>query len=144
MKKNIFLLTIFFCGFCLAAQAGNPDQIVGIWKSPSNELMIKIDKVGNHFQGRIIWLELRGGNNPTLDENNPVEGLRRMPLKGNKIIQKISFNSSKSIWDGGTFYNHKEGITYHCQITLHTGDQIKINNFIQNHQDGKVETWTRQ
>lgn len=144
MKRYIFLLSIFFSGFSLAAQDGNPNQIVGVWKSPSNELMIKIDKVGNHFQGRIVWLEMSEGNQPVLDENNPEERLRKMPLKGNKIIQELSFDSSKSEWDGGTFYNYTEGKLYNCHVTLHNSGQIKITKYLLNHQDGVVETWTRR
>lgn len=144
MKRYIFLLLIFFSGFGLAAQTGSPDLIVGVWKSSTKDLMIKIDKVGSHFQGRIVWLDLSKGSNLALDENNPEERLRRMPLKGNKVIQEISFNSSESVWEGGTFYNHKEGKTYNCQIKLQAVDQIKINKYIQNHQDGIVETWIRQ
>lgn len=144
MKRFIFLLSIFFSGFSLAAQAGNPDQIVGVWKSPSNELMIKIDKVGNYFQGRIVWLETSVDNQQMLDENNPEERLRKMPLKGNKVIQELIFDPAKTTWDGGTFYNHKEGKLYHCQITIKNSGQIKITKYLQNHQDGIVETWTRQ
>lgn len=143
MKRYIFLLLLFFSGFILAAQAGNPDQIVGVWKSPGNTLMVKIDKVGNHFQGRIVWIKITNGDEPVLDVNNPEERLREMPLKGNKIIQKLSFDPSKSVWDGGTFYNYEEGKLYNCQISLN-GSQIKITKFSHNQQDRIVETWTRQ
>lgn len=144
MKRYIFFFTILFNGIGLAAQDGNPDHILGIWKSPSNKLMIKIDKVGNYFQGRIVWFDSNGKNQPILDENNPDERLQKIPLKGNKIIQELSYNSSISAWDGGTFYNHLEGKLYNCQITKQTSGQIKITKYLQNHQDGIVETWTRQ
>lgn len=144
MKRYVFLLAIFFSGFGLAAQGGNPDHIVGVWKSPSSKLMIKIDKVGNYFQGRIVWVDTNGMNQPVLDKNNPETRLQKIPLKGNKIIQELSFNSSKSAWEGGTFYNHAEGKLYNCHITSHATGQIKITKYLQNHQDGIVETWTRQ
>ena len=143
MKRYIFLFSIFFSGLSFATQAGNADQIVGVWESPSGELMIKIDKVGNHFQGRIVWLETSGENQLALDEYNPEERLRKMPLKGNKIIQELSFNSSESLWDGGTFYNHKEGKLYNCKIILQSSDQIKITKYTQNNKTGIIETWTR-
>lgn len=143
MKRYIFLLLLFFSGFILVAQVSDPNQIIGVWKSPGNELMVKIDKVGNHYQGRIVWIEIANGNEPVLDVNNPEERLREIPLKGNKIIQKLSFDPSKFIWAGGTFYNYKEGKQYNCQISLN-GGQIKITNFSQNQQDSIVETWTRQ
>lgn len=143
MKRYIYLLSLFFSGFSVIAQAGNPDQIVGVWKSPDNKLMVKIDKVGNHFQGRIVWIDISNGDKHALDEKNPEERLKKIPLKGNKIIQQLSFDSSKAIWDGGTFYNYKEGKLYQCQISLN-GPQIKITRYAQNSQNGTVETWTRQ
>ncbi|MCK5369713.1 MAG: DUF2147 domain-containing protein [Cyclobacteriaceae bacterium] len=142
IKRYFFLLAILCSSLSMVAQAGDPNQIVGIWKSPSNEFMIKIDKLGNQFQGRIIWLESTGGQ-AELDENNPDERLQKIPLKGNKVIKELSFNVSESLWEGGTFYNHKEGKLYNCKITLHNNDQIKITKYVQNDSDGIVETWTR-
>ena len=142
IKRYIFLLAILCSSLSMVAQAGDPNQIVGIWKSPSNEFMIKIDKLGDQFQGRIIWIESTGSQ-AELDENNPDERLQKIPLKGNKVIKELSFNVSESLWEGGTFYNHKEGKLYNCMITLHNSDQIKITKYIQNPSDGIVETWTR-
>lgn len=142
MKRYIFLLLLFFSGFNLAAQAGSPGQIVGVWKSSNNKFMVKIDKVGNYFQGRIVWIEIANGE-PVLDVNNPEERLQNIPLKGNKIIQHLSFDPSKSIWGGGTFYNYNEGKRYNCQISLR-GNHLNIIKYSQNSQEGIVETWTRQ
>lgn len=144
MKRYVLLLSIFAIGLSLSAQTESPDIIVGVWKSSTNDLMIKIDKVGNHFQGRIVWLDATAESKQTYDENNPEERLRAMPLKGNKIIQEISFNPSASVWEGGKFYNYKEGKVYNCQIELLASDQIKINNFLKDHQDGITQTWVRQ
>jgi len=144
MKRYVFLLSIVLSSCSLVAQAGDPDQIVGVWKSPTAGVMIKIDKVGNYFQGRIVWLNTADGNQFALDTNNPDERLKKMPLKGNKVIQELSFNSSKAVWEGGTFYKYEEGKLYNCQITLYSSDQIKITRYIHNQQDGVVETWMRQ
>lgn len=143
MKRYVFLLSIIFASFSLIAQAGDSEQIVGVWKSPSDGTMIKIDKVGNYFQGRIVWLNSSQTNQPVLDENNPDERLQKMPLKGNKVIQELSFNSSNAVWEGGTFYSHEEGKLYNCYIAVQSGDKIKITRYIQNQQDAVVETWVR-
>jgi len=144
MKKCFLFLSIAFSALSLIAQAGDPDQILGVWKSPSKGLMIKIDKVGNHFQGRIVWLQSSGPNQPVLDINNPDERLQKMPLKGNKVIQELSFNASGSIWEGGTFYHYEDGKLYNCHITAHDHDKIKITRYLQGQQDGIEETWVRQ
>ena len=130
-------------GFYLLGQGTDPEGIVGIWKSPSEGLMIKIDKVGDHFQGRIVWLNTTELDQPALDTNNPDERLQKMPLKGNKVIKELSYNSSELVWEGGTFYHHKEGKLYNCHITIDNNDKIKIARYVQNPKDAIVETWIR-
>jgi uncharacterized protein (DUF2147 family) len=144
MKKFILLFSVVFSSVSLIAQAGDPHKILGIWKSPSRELMIKIDKVGDHFQGRIVWLQTSGANQPALDIHNPDERLQKMPLKGNKVIKDLSFNATKIAWEGGTFYHYEEGKLYNCQITLQSDDKIKITSYLHDQQEGIVETWERQ
>ena len=144
MKRYIFLLSIVLISFSLAGQEGNPDQIVGVWKSASKGLMIKIDKIGDQFQGRIVWLSANQPDSPVLDKNNPNKQLQKMPLKGNKIIKDLSFNAEKMVWEGGTFYHHEDGKLYNCQISLHNSDRIKITRFLNTQQDAVGETWTRQ
>lgn len=144
MKRYAFLFFIIIGSCSLSAQADDPDQIVGIWKSPSEGMMIKIDKVGNQFQGRIVWLNATEKSQPVLDENNPDERLQKIPLKGNKVIQELSFNSAEIAWEGGTFYNHEEGKLYNCHISLRNGDKIRITKYIQTQKDGIEETWVRQ
>lgn len=128
----------------MVAQAADPEQIVGVWKSSDADLIIKIDKVGDYFQGRIVWIETKATQSLALDENNPDERLQTMPLKGNKIIQELSFNPSELVWDGGTFYYHEEGKLYNCQISLDGSNQLKITRYSATHQDGIAETWIRQ
>jgi len=144
MKRSFLIFFLVNSGFCLLGQGTDPERIVGIWKSPSEGLMIKIDKVGDHFQGRIVWLDTSELDQPALDTNNPDERLQKMPLKGNKVIKELSYNSSELIWDGGTFYHHKEGKLYNCHITIDNNDKIKIARYVQNPKDAIVETWIRQ
>jgi uncharacterized protein (DUF2147 family) len=144
MKRYTLLLLIFFYTVSFGGQVSDADKIIGVWKSPDNSYMIKIDKIGNHFQGRIVWLSSNGQSKMKLDVNNPNEQLRNLPLKGNKIIEKLSYSSSESLWNGGTFYSFTEGKVYNCQISLHSSNQIKILKYIRNQQEGKTETWTRQ
>jgi len=129
----------------IAGQSSNSDRIVGVWKSPDKNLMIKIDKIGDQFQGRIVWVAETEMSQIPLDENNPDTQLRKLPLKGNKVLKELSYNSLDSKWTGGVFYNHMEGKHYRCQITIHSPGQIKITKFMQGEQqDGVHEIWSRQ
>ena len=143
MKRYVLILTIIFGASSLVAQARDPEQIVGMWKSPGADLIIKIDKIGDFYQGRIVWVEAQESK-LVLDEHNPDERLQKMPLKGNKIIKELSFNPSEFVWEGGTFYYHKEGKLYNCHVSLVANNQMQITRYSSNHQDGVVETWIRQ
>ena len=144
MKRHYFLTPLFYCSFFLTANAVQPDQISGIWKSSSEDLIVKIDKVGNHFQGRIIWIESDGDHQFVLDEKNPVEHLAKMPLKGSKIIKELTFNPNELTWDGGTFYSYQDGKRYQCRVNLNNENQIQISKFLTDQQASKAEVWIRQ
>ncbi len=144
MKRHYFLISIFYCSFLLTSNAEQPEQIIGVWKSSNEELIVKIDKVGNHFQGRIVWIESDDKDHFLLDEKNPVEHLTKMPLKGRKIIEELTFDPSASAWDGGTFYSYQDGKRYQCRINLNSDNQIQILRFLPNQQESIAEVWTRQ
>ena len=143
MKRFVFLISIVLGSCSLIAQAADPDQIVGVWKSPSASVMIKIDKIGDHFQGRIVWIDTQNGK-MALDSNNPDEKLQKMPLKGNKVIKELSFNANDIVWEGGTFYHHEEGKLYNCTIKVQDSDQLHLTRYLSSIQEGVVETWVRQ
>ncbi len=144
MKRYTLLLLVLTYTVTFGGQASDSDKIIGVWKSPDDSYMIKIDKIGNHFQGRIVWLSSNDQNQMKLDVNNPNEQLRNLPLKGNKIIEELSYSTGESVWNGGTFYSYTEGKVYHCQISMQSSNQIRILKYIRNQQEGKTETWTRQ
>ncbi|NJN24663.1 MAG: DUF2147 domain-containing protein [Cyclobacteriaceae bacterium] len=145
MKRHIFFLSLLYSAFALDAVAEeNPDKIIGVWKSDADGLMVKIDKVGDHFQGRIVWIESGDDQGLVCDEKNPDKRLASMPLKGNKIIQELNFNAAESIWDGGTFYSYKEGKRYRCRIKLSNENQISIQKILKGNQATASEIWIRQ
>lgn len=126
MKRLVFLFAILCSSACFAVQAGSPNRIVGVWKSATQDYIVKIDKIGNSFQGRIIWVKSVDGSSPALDKNNPDQRLRNMPLRGNKIIQEVSFNPTSSKWEGGTYYDFTEGKQYPCEIAVIGENTLKI------------------
>lgn len=144
MKRYSFIFIALISFAALASQAGDPGKIVGVWKSPDDSYLIKIDRVGDYIQGRIVWLSATGNEDILYDVNNPNEQLRSLPLKGNKVIQEMTFNKEEARWEGGTFYNHTEGKLYNCHISISPSDQLRITKYVQNQQEGKMETWTRK
>jgi uncharacterized protein (DUF2147 family) len=144
MKRYLLLIFTLLGSGIIDAQSVDAEGIIGVWKSSDNSCMIKIDKMGDQFHGRIVWLGQSGDEQMILDENNPNEQLRKMPLKGTKIITELTFNDQENQWTGGKFYNYKEGAIYNCQISLQSSDRIQILKFASGEQVGKTEIWNRQ
>jgi uncharacterized protein (DUF2147 family) len=144
MKTTTILLAVSLFSNLSNAQVLNEEMIVGLWKSGNQKVMVKIDRLGSIYQGRIIWLSDSGGGQRQTDVHNPVEQLRSMPLIGNKIIQKMSFNADEQRWEGGTFYDFESGKTYRCIILLEGPRQLKISKFVHEQEDGTTEKWFLQ
>ncbi len=143
MKRAIFLYFLLSNVVLSFAQVAGTDGIVGTWRSPSGDVLIRIDKVGGQFQGRIVWLKADHTGELVLDEKNPDQLRRRMPLKGNKIICDLSYDPDESQWEGGTFYCFKEGKTYKCCIRMAANDQIKVIRYSGSPDKGISEIWSR-
>ena len=139
------LLTIIFFLIFIPARAQNGDEIIGIWRHPEGKLLVRIDRVGDRYQGRITWLEqtLDANGDPMLDTRNPDPRLRKIPLKGNRILQGLKYDPSKNIWENGRYYVFTEGKTYPCQIVLLDENKIKISKLTSQNIPLKNEIWSR-
>jgi uncharacterized protein (DUF2147 family) len=127
----------------VSGQQLHSNEIVGLWKSPEGHLLVKIDKIGSLYQGRIAWHANADSNNaPLLDSNNPKPHLRNIPLKGNKMLSEFSFDTSMSAWKGGNYYDPIEGKHYNCTIQMLDDQRIQIIRH-EDDQTGKKEIWHR-
>ncbi len=144
MKGALFLLLLIVNISTSFAQNGNTRDITGTWRTSSGDLLVRIDVVGGHYQGRIVWLKTDEAGKMPLDENNPDQLRKRMPLKGNKIICDLSYNPDKTEWNGGTYYCFKEGRTYKCCIRMAANDQIKVIRYTGSPDAGISDIWYKQ
>lgn len=138
------LIAIFSLGIA-EAQKSKGDKLVGVWKPSEGTSMIKIDKIGNKYFGRIVWLKepLNDDGEPKTDVNNPDESLRSTPLKGYRILKDFVWNEDEGIWMDGTIYDPKNGTTYNCKITLTEENKIEVRGFVGTAVFGRTDVWTR-
>lgn len=144
MKRTILLVTLGLF-VSLGAFATDGDKLVGVWKPSDGRSLIKVDKIGNKFYGRIVWLlEPKDENgNPRTDVNNPDESLRETPLKGYRILKDFQFDEEENLWVDGTIYDPKNGSTYNCKIELKDENTIEVRGFIGASVFGRTDVWTR-
>lgn len=127
------------------AAAKDGDKLIGVWKPSNGRSMVKIEKIGKKYYGRIVWLlepKDENGNTRT-DSNNPDESLRATPLKGYRILKDFVYNDEEGIWSEGTIYDPNNGSTYNCKIELKDDNTIEVRGYIGAAVFGRTDMWSR-
>jgi uncharacterized protein (DUF2147 family) len=146
MKKCLLGFIAFaLLSFSYASGPGDGDKLIGVWQPSDGRSYVKIDKIGNKFYGRVVWLKEPNDENgaPRVDVNNPDAALRSTPLKGYRVMKDLVYNAEESIWEDGTIYDPKNGTTYNCKIVLTGDDQIEVRGFVGTAVFGRTDVWTR-
>ena len=143
--KSMFFTGLIAILFSLPAFAQDADKLQGVWQPSDGRSMLKIDKIGSKFYGRVVWLKEANDEdgNPRKDVNNPDEKLRSTPLKGYRVLKDFTYNSDEKIWDGGTIYDPKNGTTYNCKIEMKNDNQIEVRGYVGTEMFGRTDVWTR-
>ncbi|MFN5168864.1 MAG: DUF2147 domain-containing protein [Cyclobacteriaceae bacterium] len=120
------------------------DKILGVWETGSGKARVKIDKAGEKYIGKIVWL--REPNNeegkPKVDKNNPDEKLRAMPLLGYRMLKDFTYTGDNT-WEEGTIYDPENGSTYSCEITMTDENTLDVRGFIGVSVFGRTDVWKR-
>lgn len=147
MKKSLLFASVFVFAFSLMSftLAPDGDQLVGVWKPSDGRSLLKIEKIGSKYYGRIVWLKEPKDENgkPRTDVNNPDESLRSTPLRGYRILKDFIYDEEEEVWTDGTIYDPKNGSTYNCTITLVDDNTIEVRGYIGTSMFGRTDTWTR-
>lgn len=143
MKNLLFTLLLAFSSSILFAQTES-DAILGVWETGSGKARVKIDKVGDKFYGKIVWLRepLNEEGKPKVDKNNPDENLRSVPILGYKLIKDFSYKGEKT-WEDGTIYDPENGSTYSCTIKMTDENTLDVRGFIGVSLFGRTDVWKR-
>ncbi|MFM8742349.1 MAG: DUF2147 domain-containing protein [Cytophagales bacterium] len=142
--KKLFLLNIIIFATTLAFSQAESDAILGVWETGSGKARVKIDKVGEKFFGKVVWLRepLNEEGKPKVDKNNPDEKLRTVPLLGYKLLKDFSFVGEKT-WEEGTIYDPENGSTYSCTIKMTDENTLDVRGFIGVSLFGRTDVWKR-
>ena len=139
----ILVLVLAATGLTMA-QSVEGDVLLGVWESGSGKARVKIDKLGEKYFGKIVWL--REPNNeegkPKVDKNNPDEKLRNTPLLGYRMLKDFVYTGEKN-WEDGTIYDPENGSTYSCEITMTDENTLDVRGFIGLSVFGRTDVWKR-
>ncbi|EIM78400.1 hypothetical protein A3SI_03990 [Nitritalea halalkaliphila LW7] len=106
---------------------------------------MKIDQIEDKFYGRIVWLKEPNDPNtgkPKVDQNNPDESMRNVPLRGYRMLKDFVYNG-KGEWTEGTIYDPESGNTYNCVITMKDDNTLDIRGYVGVKTFGRTDTWKR-
>jgi uncharacterized protein (DUF2147 family) len=150
MNYRIQSLTLTVCFIFLnlitRAQAENPDAILGVWKNGEGTGQIRIEKAGDKYQGKIVWLKEPidpETGKPKLDKLNSDKSVRSKPIMGMTNLWGFSWKG-KNVWDDGKIYDPKKGSTYSCTIKMKDANTLEVRGYIGISLIGRTDNWTRQ
>ena len=135
-----FLMLIF--SFTLEDEG---DRLVGVWEPSNGKARVKIEKIGNKYYGKIVWLREPIDpvtQKPKVDKNNPDASMQNVPLKGYRLLKDFIY-LGKNEWTEGTIYDPENGSTYSCLITMKYNNTLDIRGYIGLKALGRTDVWKR-
>lgn len=145
MKNLILFVFVALMPAGIFAQTEAADKLVGVWEPSHGKARVKIEKIGNKYYGKIVWLKEPNDpetNQPKVDKNNPDESMRSTPLKGYRILKDFVLVSDKE-WGEGTIYDPENGSTYKCVIRMKDDNTLDIRGYIGVEALGRTDVWKR-
>ena len=152
MKKIAYLLglAVLWAGPA-AAQAQNPDAILGKWLDGEQKAQIEIYKAGGKYFGKIVWLkeptypanDAKGmAGKEKVDRENPEPAKRKALLLGLVILRNFVY-ATGNLWQQGQVYDPKNGKDYKCKLTLKSPDALDVRGYVGFSFLGRTDNWTR-
>ena len=121
------------------------DRLVGVWAPSNGKARVKVEKIGNKYYGKIVWLREPIDpvtQIPKVDKNNPDASMQNVPLKGYRLLKDFIY-SGKNEWTEGTIYDPENGSTYSCLITMKDNNTLDIRGYIGLKALGRTDVWKR-
>lgn len=144
----LFVCTALFSIFAYSGNAQSEeegDQLVGVWEPSNGRAKVKIERIGNKYYGKIVWLKEPidpETGEPKTDKNNPDEKMRSVPLRGYRMLKDFVYVGD-GVWEEGTIYDPLNGSTYSCTIKMSDENTLDIRGYIGVSTFGRTDVWKR-
>jgi len=137
--KLIILISLLICYNALQAQS--TDDLLGRWLTGNRKAHVKIEKKGNPYSGKIVFLkEPNEAGKPKVDKNNSKPELKTKPIIGLNLYKDFVYDEDALCADG-TIYDSENGKTYSCKITIKEKNTIEACGFIGFSLLGRTDVW---
>ena len=141
------MLACFLCLVFIGAANGSAeeaDAIMGEWFTEDSKAIVQIDKSGDVYNGKIVWLKEPTYEDGTQkrDKNNPDEARQQDKIIGMNLVKGFTYKGNRQ-WTDGSIYDPDNGKTYSCKMKL-DGDELKVRGFIGISLIGRSQVWHRK
>lgn len=144
------LLAMLFCLATVAnGQTAGADRVLGLWLTEKADARVRIERVGDRYQGTIVWLkepqypaddDQGMAGRIKVDRENPQQDRRARPIIGLRIVAGFRFDGEE--WRDGTIYDPENGKTYKCRMWF-DGETLRVRGYIGFSLLGRSTNWTR-
>jgi uncharacterized protein (DUF2147 family) len=145
MKSILLFCSLLIASTVCLSQTTEADRLLGVWEPSNGKARVKIEKIGEKYYGKIVWLREPNDPNtgqPKVDKNNPDATQRTVPLKGYRLLKDFKY-LGKDQWDSGTIYDPENGSTYKCIIKMTDNNTLDIRGYIGVEALGRTDVWKR-
>lgn len=143
---KLILVLAFVSAMNVFGQTAEADKILGVWVTADGNARVKIEKIGNKYFGKTIWMKEPNDpetGKPKVDKMNPDESLRNQPRIGLRIMKDFTYEG-KGVYKDGNIYDPNKGKTYCGKLTLVDDDNLDMRgNYCGFGLLGKTSHWTR-
>ena len=77
MKSLLLICAVFFSATLGIAQNTESDRLLGVWEPSNGKARVKIEKIGEKYYGKIVWL--REPNDPNTGQPKVTRTKRKQP-----------------------------------------------------------------
>ncbi len=142
------ILFIIFSGFFLNFNAqSKADQILGDWISTDKSVAVKVFKIHDEYEAKIIWFNEKLGSKKPMheryDTENPNPQLRSRKIIGMEILNGLHYNPKSDTWENGKIYDASSGRTWDSAIDMMANGTLKVRGFWKFKWIGKTMTFKR-
>lgn len=138
----LVMVTGIFTAF---VQQEGGDRLLGVWEPSNGRARVKIEKIGSKYYGKFVWLKEPIDpvtNLPKTDKNNPDPSMKKIPLKGYRMLKDFTYTGNDE-WADGTIYDPLNGSTYSCFIKMTNANTLDIRGYIGVSALGRTDNWKR-
>lgn len=104
------------------------NDISGDWISSQKDLKVRVYKVGNTYEAKVLWMPKEEDGSPPKDSDNPDPKLRNRSMIGLRVLWGMVYNKETHEYEHGTAYVH--GREFCGKAKLNPDGTLKVTGYV--------------